>query len=57
MNASRASAETLKQLEKRQMLETYEVEVGRLNHGGDYRPDFIKPLSEAQGAAYNSILI
>ena len=57
MNASRASAETLKQLEKRQMLETYEVEVGRLNHGGDYRPDLIKPLSEAQGAAYNSILM
>ena len=57
MNASRASAETLKQLEKRQILETYEVEVGRLNHGGDYRPDLIKPLSEAQGAAYNSILM
>ena len=57
MNASRASAETLKQLEKRQMLETYEVEVGRLNHGGDYRPDLIKPLSEAQGTAYNSILM
>ena len=57
MNASRASAETLKQLEKRQILETYEVEVGRLNHGGDYRPDFIKPLSEAQEAAYNSILM
>ena len=57
MNASRASAETLKQLEKRQILETYEVEVGRLNHGGDYRPDLIKPLSEAQGTAYNSILM
>ena len=57
MNASRASAETLKQLEKRQMLETYEVEVGRLNHGGDYRPDLIKPLSEAQQDAYNAILM
>ena len=57
MNASRASAETLKQLEKRQILETYEVEVGRLNHGGDYRPDLIKPLSEVQGTAYNSILM
>ena len=44
MNASRASAETLKQLEKRQMLETYEVEVGRLNHGGDYRPDLINDV-------------
>ncbi len=57
MNASGASAETIKQLEKRQMLECYEVEVGRLNHGGDYRPDLIKPLSEAQGNAYNAILM
>ena len=57
MNASGASAETVKQLEKRQMLECYEVEVGRLNHGGDYRPDLIKPLSEAQSNAYNAILM
>ena len=57
MNASRASAETLKQLEKRQMLETYEVEVGRLNHGGEYRPKLIKALSEAQQDAYNAILM
>ena len=57
MNASRASAETLKQLEKRQMLETYEVEVGRLNHGGEYRPELIKSLSEAQQDAYNAILM
>ena len=57
MNASRASAETLKQLEKRQMLETYEVEVGRLNHGGEYRPELIKALSEAQQDAYNAILM
>ena len=57
MNASHASAETLKQLEKRQILEAYEVEVGRLNHGGDYHPDYIKPLSEAQQTAYNAILM
>ena len=57
MNASGASAETVKQLEKRQLLECYEVEVGRLNHGGAYRPDLIKPLSEAQGNAFNSILM
>ena len=57
MNASRASADTLKQLENRQMLETYEVEVGRLNHGGEYRPELIKPLSEAQQDAYNAILM
>ena len=57
MNASQASAETIKQLEKRQMLECYEVEVGRLNHGGSYRPDLIKPLSAAQENAYNDILM
>ena len=57
MNASGASAEMLKQLEKRQMLETYEVEVGRLNHGGDYRPELIKPLTAAQQDAYNQILL
>lgn len=57
LNASHASADTLKQLEKRQILETYEVEVGRLNHGGDYRPDFIKPLSSAQQDAYNAVLM
>ena len=57
MNASQASADTIKQLEKRQMLECYEVEVGRLNHGGDYRPELIQPLSTAQQEAYNSILM
>jgi primosomal protein N' (replication factor Y) len=57
MNASRASADTLKQLENRGMLETYEVEVGRLNHGGEYRPELIKSLSEAQQDAYNAILM
>ena len=57
MNASRASADTLKQLENRGMLETYEVEVGRLNHGGEYRPELIKALSEAQQDAYNAILM
>ena len=57
MNVSGASAETLKLLEKRQILETYEVEVGRLNHGGDYRPDLVKPLSTTQQDAYNSILM
>jgi primosomal protein N' (replication factor Y) len=55
MNVSGATAVTLKQLEKRGMLETYEVEVGRLNHGGPYRPELIKPLSMAQQDAYNHI--
>jgi primosomal protein N' (replication factor Y) len=57
MNASGASAETLRQLEKRKMLETYEVEVGRLNHGGEYRPELIKPLTPPQQDAYNQILM
>ena len=57
LNASQASAETVKQLEKRQMLETYEVEVGRLNHGGDYHPELIRPLSAPQQDAYNGILM
>ena len=57
LNASHASAATLQQLEKRGMLETYEVEVGRLNHGGAYHPELIKPLNEAQQTAYNQILM
>ena len=56
MNVSGASAETIKQLEKRQMLETYEVEVGRLNHGGEYHPEYIQPLSPAQQKAHDEIL-
>ena len=57
MNVSGASSETLNQLIKRQMLETYEVEVGRLNHSGSYRPELIKALSPAQQEAYNGILM
>ena len=57
MNVSGCSAATLRQLEQRQMLECYEVEVGRLNHGGPYRPELIKPLSTAQSEAYNQILL
>ena len=57
MNASLASSDTLNMLIKRQMLETYEVEVGRLNHGGMYRPELIKPLSQPQQDAYNQILM
>ena len=57
MNASGVPAETINQLVKRGMLETYEVEVGRLNHGGEYRPELIKPLSAAQEEAYNGILM
>ena len=57
MNVSGVSAETLKMLEKRQMLETYELEVGRLNHGGDYHPELIQQLSTSQEDAYNQVLL
>ena len=57
MNASGASSETINLLIKRQLLETYEVEVGRLNHSGDYRPDLIQPLTTPQQDAYNAILM
>ena len=57
MNVSGASAVTIKELEKRQMLETYEVEVGRLNHGGEYHPELIQPLSPAQQKAHDEILL
>jgi primosomal protein N' (replication factor Y) len=49
--------QTLSMLVKRQMLETYEVEVGRLNHGGEPHPELIKPLSVPQQEAYNKILL
>ena len=49
--------QTISLLVKRGMLETYEVEVGRLNHGGEPHPELIKKLSEAQETAYNQILL
>jgi len=56
MNVSGATSETIKTLIKKGFLETYEVEVGRLNHEGE--PDFthIKQLNEIQQKAYNDIL-
>ena len=57
LNVSGASGDTLSMLMKRQILETYEVEVGRLNSGGEYRPQLIKPLSAPQQDAYNAILM
>ena len=57
LNVSAASSDTLNLLIKRQILECYEVEVGRLNHGGPYRPELVKPLSAVQQEAYNGILM
>lgn len=47
----------LNQLVKRGLLETYEVEVGRLNHGGEPHPENIKRLTAPQEQAYNEILL
>jgi len=57
MNASEATLPVINQLVKRGILETYEVEVGRLNQGGEPHPEHIKPLSVAQQNAYNQILL
>lgn len=46
---------TITALVKRGFLETYEQEVGRLNHGGDPHPENIKPLSAPQQDAFNQI--
>ena len=57
LNASDATLPVINQLVKRGMLETYEVEVGRLNQGGTPHPEHIKPLSPVQQDAYNKILL
>ena len=46
---------TISALVKRGILETYEQEVGRLNHGGEPHPEHIKPLSLPQQEAFNQI--
>ena len=46
---------TITALVKRGLLETYEQEVGRLNHGGEPHPENIKPLSAPQQDAFNQI--
>lgn len=49
------SLPTVTALVKRGLLETYELEVGRLNHGGEAHLEKIKPLSQSQQDAYNQI--
>jgi primosomal protein N' (replication factor Y) len=49
------SLPTVTALVKRGLLETYELEVGRLNHGGEAHLEKIKPLSQPQQDAYNQI--
>lgn len=50
------TSSTINALVKRGFLETYEQEVGRLNHGGEPHPERVKPLSVPQQDAYNQIL-
>jgi len=56
MNTSGATLQTIKSLQDKGFLEAYEVEVGRLNHGGEPHPENIKQLNEAQQGAFNQIL-
>ena len=56
MNQSGATLPTLNLLVKRGMLETYEVEVSRLNKNGEPHPELIKKMSAPQQEAYNQIL-
>ena len=57
MNAAHCTSTTIKGLIDKKILEKYELEVGRLNNGGDPQFDNIHPLNEAQQDAYNSILM
>ena len=54
-NAANASDAVLRQLIQRNFLELYHREVGRLNTAGEYHPERIQPLSQAQKAAEDSI--
>ena len=56
MNVAETNVTIINQLVKRGFLETYEVEVGRLNHGGEPHPEHIKSLNAAQQEAYNKII-
>ena len=49
------SLQTVAALVQRGLLETYEQEVGRLNHGGEPHLDRIQPLSPIQQDSYNQI--
>lgn len=56
MNESHGTSAAFRNLVVRKFLNTYEREIGRLNHGGDPHPELIKPLNEAQQTAYNDIV-
>ena len=56
INESRATPSVLKALVDKGILYMYTREVGRLNSGLPPSPDKLKPLNEAQSAAYESLL-
>lgn len=56
MNESHGTSAAFRNLVLRKFLNTYEREIGRLNHGGEPHPELIKPLNEAQQTAYNNIV-
>ena len=55
LNESNASDAVLRQLINRKFLEVYRREVERIGGGGEYHPENIQPLSEAQQAAMDGI--
>jgi len=57
MNAAHSTSQTIKGLIDKKILEKYELEVGRLNNGGEPDLNNVHPLNEAQQDAYNSILM
>ena len=56
INESHGTSATFRNLVVRKFLNTYEREIGRLNHGGEPHPELIKQLNEAQQTAYNNIV-
>lgn len=57
MNEAHCTSAIVKSLIDREILFTYEEEVGRLNTSGESHFEQIKPLSIAQQEAYNKILL
>lgn len=55
-NTAKATAANVKALIDRGILETYEVQVGRLNTKGKPHPENIKPLNAPQQKAYDAII-
>ena len=56
LNEAKCTVATFRNLVVGKFLNTYEREVGRLNHGGEAHPERIKRLSTEQQEAYNNIV-